>query len=1015
MRRSPPNASAILATLLFAIAPLYAQQPTGTIHGRITDSTTKEPVAGVTIVLEGRRALTQSDGRFVFSAVSAGPHTVRTQIIGYGPISRDVTVGDGATVDVDFALAAQAISLSGVVVIGYGEQNAGNITGAVKQMDSTEFNRGRLISPEQLIQSKIPGVQVVDNNEPGGGMSIRIRGATSVDASSEPLYVVDGVPLGIASGPGGGLSAGRNPLNFINPGDIETITVLRDASAAAIYGANAANGVVLIQTKRGHAGPQFEYNGSTSASQVTRLPDMLNAAQFRTAVMTYATPSQISQLGTASTNWFNLVDQTAYGQEHNFAVSGRGESQDWRISGGYLSQNGVIRGTNTQRVSLGLNFNQRLFDDRLDIRSSLRGSRADDQFTPGGVLSNAAQMGPTQPVFDSTAATGYYDWPGNTLTSADNPVAILAMATDKGRTYRSIGNLQASYRLPFLEGLKANLNLGYDVASATRQTFNPSVLHAQQKTGQDGTDYRSDYTQSNTTLETFLSYLAPIHALPGNIDLTGGYSYAQSHAEYPAVFMSGLTTNILGSNGITTANIVQNFQDVQENRLISFFGRANYNLNDRYLASVSVRRDGSSRFGPANQWGTFPAFSLGWRISQESFLQGLHGLSDLKLRVGYGKTGNQSFGNYQQFAKYVLGDAQTQMQFGNTFVTTIRPGAYNPFIKWEATNAFDVGLDYAISGERVTGAIDWYNKQTNGLIFTVPVCAGCGLTNFNQENIGKMRNRGIELSLNAALLDQRKTSGLSWTTSFTAAHNKNQMLQIYASPGVTRVLTGLVAGGVGTFIQVLQPGQPINSFYVFQQKYDAAGKPIQGAYVDQPTVKDTVACPAAPTCGGPGRLYRPDGVINQDDRRPFHDPAPKWILGHSSYLTYRSFDVSFTLRAYLGNWVYNNVASNLGTYSEVTRASPYNLHASVLKTGFTTPQYQSDYYVEDGSFLRLDNITAGYSFNYRGQPMRIAGTVQNVFTITGYSGVDPTAGLNGLDNNIYPRSRTFTGGLTVKF
>ena len=1013
MRRSIHFASAILALLLLLIAPLHAQQTsTSTIRGRITDSTTKQPIAGVTVAVEGRRALSQSDGRFVITGVAAGAHTVRAQMIGYAPLSRDVTVPDSATVDVEFALGAQAIGLSEVVVIGYGEQNLGNLTGAASHVSSNQFNTGRQISPEDLIKDKVAGVQVIDNNEPGGGISIRIRGATSVDASSEPLYVIDGVPVAIASGAGGGLSAGRNALNFLNPNDIDNITVLKDASAAAIYGANAANGVVLIQTKHGHEGPQFEYNGSTSGSQVTRLPDMLNAAQFRTDVLAYATPSQISQLGTASTNWLNLVDQTAYGQEHNFAVSGKGESQDWRISAGYLSQNGVIRGTNTERVSLGLNFNQRLFDDRLDIRSSIRGSRADDQFTPGGVLSNAAQMGPTQPVFDSTATTGYYDWPGNTLTSADNPMAILAMAKDAGRTYRSIGNVQASYRLPFVQGLKANLNLGYDIAEATRQTFNPSVLHSQQKTGTDGTDYRSDFTQSNTTLESFLSYVAPIHGLPGTVDLTGGYSYSQSHAEYPAFFASGLTTDILGPNGITTARIVQNFQDVEENRLISFFGRANYNLNDRYLATVSVRRDGSSRFGPANQWGTFPAFSLGWRLSQESFMQGLHGLSDLKLRVGYGKTGNQSFRNYEQYAKYVLGDAQSQMQFGNTFVTTVRPGAYNPFIQWEATNAFDVGLDYAISGERVTGAIDWYDKQTNGLIFTVPVCAGCGLTNFNEENIGKMRNRGVELSLNAALLDQRKTGGLNWNASFTAAHNKNEMLQIYASPGVTRVLTGLVAGGVGTFIQVLQPGQPINSFYMLQQKYDAQGKPIEGSYVDQPTVRDTVACPAAPGCVG---LLRPDGVINQDDRRPFHDPAPKWILGHSSYLTYRSFDVSFTLRAYLGNWVYNNVASNLGTYAEVTRSSPYNLHASVLQTGFKTPQYLSDYYVEDASFLRLDNITAGYSFNYRGQPMRITGTVQNVLTVTGYSGVDPTAGLNGLDNNIYPRSRTFTGGLSVKF
>src|SRR2546425_10015533 len=290
------------------------------------------------------------------------------------------------------------------------------------------------------------------------------------------------------------------------------------------------------------------------------------------------------------------------------------------------------------------------------------------------------------------------------------------------------------------------------------------------------------------------------------------------------------------------------------------------------------------------------------------------------------------------------------------------------------------------------------------------------LSNFNQQNIGKMRNRGIELSLNAALLDQRKTSGLSWNAAFTAAHNKNEMLQIYASQGVTRVLTGFVAGGVGTFIQVLQPGQPINSFYMLQQKYDAQGKPIQGSYVDQPTVKDTVACPASPTCGGPGRLYRPDGVINQDDRRPFHDPAPKWILGHSSYITYRHFDASFTLRAYLGSWVYNNVASSLGAYQNLTgSAMPANLHRSVLTTGFVVPQYYSDYFVEDASFLRMDNITLGFGFSYRGQPLRLFGTVQNAFTITGYSGVDPTAGLNGIDNNIYPRSRTVSTGLSVRF
>lgn len=1011
MSRLPNVLGALLA--LIWITPLHAQEPTSTIRGRITDNTTQQPISGATVAVAGRSALTQADGRYTLARVPVGAATLVARMVGYAPASQPIIVAEGDGNVVDLTLTAQAINLSEIVVTGYGEQRAGNITGAVTQLSSEEFNPGRIISPEQLIQNKIPGVQVVESNEPGGGVSIRVRGPTSVDASSEPLYVVDGVPVGIANGAGGGLSAGRNPMNFLNPNDIESITVLRDASAAAIYGANAANGVILIQTKRG-VRPQVEYTGSTSASAVTRLPNMLNAEQFRTAVQTYGTAAQIGQLGTANTDWFSHVDQTAVGQEHNVAVSGRGDNTDWRLSGGYLSQNGVVRGTTVERLSLGLNLTQRLFDDRLDLRASLRGSRSDDKFTPGGVLSNAAQMGPTQPVFDSATTTGYYDWPGNNLQSADNPVAILGLARDEGRTYRSIGNLQASYALPFVQGLKANVNMGFDVASAQRQTFFPSVLHGQSKSGVDGSDYRSDFSQTNATLETYLNYLAPVRAIPGTIDLTGGYSFSQSHSEYPSYLALGLTTDILGGNGISGARTVQNFQSIQENRLISFFGRLNYNLNDRYLVSASIRRDGSSRFGPANEWGTFPALSLGWRLSQESFMHGVAGLSDLKLRASYGKTGNQSFRNYVAYGVYQLGDAQTQVQFGNQFVTTVRPGAYNPYIRWESTKAFDLGLDYGFADQRFSGALDWYTKETEGLIFTVPVCAGCGLSNFNTINVGKMRNRGLELSLSAKLLRSTERR-LTWTTDFTAAHNTNELTKIYASTGTTRILTGNVAGGVGSFIQVLQPGEPVNSFYVYQHRRDASGSPI---YADNNGLAGNKFTGAPDGTINEQDLYvdlNGDSVINQSDRRPFHDPSPKWILGHSSYLTYGSFDVSFTLRAYLGNWAYNNVASNLGTYSEINRASPFNLHASVLETGFATQQILSDYYVEDASFLRMDNISAAYSFDYRGQPVRVFGAVQNVFTITGYSGVDPTAGLLGIDNNIYPRSRTFSGGLSLRF
>ena len=983
-----------LLTVL-GMAPLRAEAQTGTIRGRVTNDVSGLPLSGAAVWFGTRIAQTRPDGQYVLTGVPVGTGSIHARLIGYAPATKTVTVVSGMTLDVDLGLAASAVSLSEIVVTGYGEQRAGNITGAVTQVSAADFNTGRIISPEELIRSKVPGVQVVDNNEPGGGFSIRIRGATSINASSEPLIVLDGVALG--TGAGGGLSAGRNPLNFLDPNDIENVTVLRDASAAAIYGANAANGVLLITTKAGHRGTQFEYTGSMSSSSVTRLPNMLNAAQYRAAVTQYA-PQNVGQLGNANTDWFSLVDRTAFGQEHNFAVSGADDRMNYRLSAGYLNQDGVIQGTTTERISLGLNFQQRLFKDRLDVRANLRGSRAKDLFTPGGVLSNAAQFGPTQPVLDATTPTGYYDWPGNSIQSPDNPVALLNLATDRGLTYRSVGNVQAAYRLPFLEGLKVNGNVNYDVTRTDRQSFYPSTLHGQTKNGNGGSDYRANQSQANTGFDTYLNYSTALNAIPGVIDMTGGYSYGWSHAEYPYYSANGLSTNLLGGNGVTSARSVVNFQDIQESRLISVFGRVNYNVNDKYLVAVSVRRDGSSRFGPTNQWGTFPSASVGWRISQEPFLKGQKLFSDLKLRASWAKTGNQAFGNYQQFAAYLLGADQSQAQFGNIFVPTIRPGAVDPGIKWEATNAYDIGADFTFLNSRVTGSIDWYTKNTKDLIFTVPVAAGTNLSNFVTTNIGSMKNTGIELGLSARLIEARGR-GLSWTADFTASHNTNQLVSINPFAGAaSKIQTGGIAGGVGTTIQVLQPGFPINSFYVYQHKLGADGKPIYSTkdldmYVDR----------------------NGDGKINQDDRAPFHDPAPKWMLSHSSYLTYHAFDFGFTLRSYLGNYVYNNVASNLGTYSEVTRGSPYNLHASVLTTGFVTPQYLSDYYVEKASFLRMDNLTLAYSFKYRTQPVRLFATVQNAFTITGYSGVDPTAGLNGIDNNIYPRARTFTGGLSLRF
>jgi iron complex outermembrane receptor protein len=1002
------------------IAPLRAQEPTGSIRGRVTDEASQQPLQGAIVRVGDQTTQTRTDGGYLLPAVPAGTDTLRVTMIGYAPAARAVTVAPGEILDVVIGLTAQAVNLAELVVVGYGEQRLGNITGAVTSVTANEFNTGRVVTPTELIQNKVAGVQVVENNEPGGKTSIRIRGPTSTSASNEPLYVVDGQPLGTAAG--GGVTPGRDPLNFLNPDDIASITVLRDAGAAAIYGTNAANGVVLITTKRGEQGQgaKFEYTGSASASRVTRLPSMLNAQQFRAAVEQYA-PASLGQVQSQNTDWFGAIDRTGFGQEHNVAVSGAGEAMDYRLSLNFLDQKGIIQRNSTQRIGLGANYTQRLAQDRVTLRFNLRGSRSDDKFTPLGVLSNAAQFGPTQPVTDASTATGYYDWPGG-LTSADNPVAILNLAEEKATTYRAIGNVQSEYRLPWINGLRANLTLGFDVTKADRKNFTPSVLHREVVQGNGGRQTIYSPTQVNTVLETYLNYTTPRPLGPGTLDLTGGYSWTKTHSDSSYYEANGLDTDALGNDGLAAAASVKNILFQQQSKLISFFGRANYNIDDRYIIAASVRRDGSSRFGTSNDYGTFPSVSVAWRLSQEPFLRGVKGLSDLKLRGSWARTGNQSFGNYLAYSSYQLGDGQTQYQFGDTIFTTSRPSAVDPNIKWEQTRAFNIGLDFGFANQRISGAIDYYDKLTTDLLFDVPVAAFSNLSNFVTTNIGSMRNYGVEASLSARVLEGGER-GLSWNADFTAARNTNNLRTITPFGGsALKILVGDVSGGVGTRIQVLAPGEPINSFYVYEHIRGANGNPIyqdvngdrvdglpngvindQDLYVDQ----------------------NGDGIINQGDLRPFHDPAPKWILGHSSYLAWGSFDLGFTLRAYLGNYVYNNVASAMGNFRELMQGSPYNLHSSVLETQFATQQLQSDYYVEKASFLRMDNLTLGYSFNLRGQQARVFGTVQNLFTVTGYSGVDPaanitplnpqtTSSVNGIDNNIYPRSRTFSGGLSLR-
>ena len=988
-----------VGTVLPLFASSVALAQTGMITGTVTSADGGQPVASANVVVVGARAgaLTRDDGRYTI-AVAPGTYTLRVTRIGFAPDTvGGVVVTAGGTTTVDVRLNVSAVVLGEVVSIGYGTTQARDLTGSVATATTKDFNTGRVVAPEELIRGKIPGVQVIDQNEPGQGITVRVRGGTSAQgfgASNDPLYVIDGVPLEV----GGGASAGRNPLNFLNPNDIESITVLKDASSTAIYGNRGANGVVMITTKSGRTGPQFSYSGTRSTSKVTGGPDLVSAAQFRQAVATYAN-YRTPMLGNASTDWLGAIEQDGQGMEHNLALAGHRESMNYRLGLNYLDQTGVLQGTATNRTALSFNYGDRFFD-RLNIRASLKGSRTKDLFTPGGVLGNAVAYPSTQPIYSSDGSYNEFRGAGGTAITGvpSNPVAILAQVQDQGTTLRSLGDLEGEYQVPFISGLTATVRGGYDIIRADRTTFTPTTLYSQQTAPMPGDIYRNIPEQQKTVLDAFAKYEHQVPSLASSFDVTGGVSTERFRGDYPSFNAQGLSTNLLGLYGVPTATDARPFYNIDETRLNSGFGRANWTLLDRYLFTATVRRDGSSKFAKGNQYATFPSAAFAWRISDEPFMKGKTPLSDLKFRLAWGKNGNQAVSNYNAYLRYTYGQITSQVQLGQLFVPTIRPEPSDPNLHWETSTQTNVGFDYGFSDNRFNGTIDWYTKKTTDVLFDVPSPAGAGLSNHVFTNIGTIQNRGLELSLNAAIIQGPK-GALTWDANFNAATNANKLLTT-GRQGVTQILTGGIAGGVGTNIQVLRPGYPILSFLVYHQIGDTSGVPI---YEDRDK----------------------NGIINGEDLRPFHNPAPKWILGHTSNFTWKGFDASTTLRAYLGNYVYNNVASNLGYYNILTLANaPTNLHVSVLKTGFIQPQYQSDIYVEDASFLRMDNLTLGYTIGnvplFGGrirevQGARVFGTIQNVFTKTKYSGVDPTAGLNGIDNNIYPRSRTFLGGVSFGF
>lgn len=999
----------LLMFLMVFLAVGFADAQERTISGKVIDAESGTPIPGVNIFIKGSTTGTVSDIDGNYQIMAEEGTFLVFSFVGF--LTEEVNVGSQTVLNI--SLSPDITELTEIVVVGYGEQQKGDVTGVVEKIDAESFNKGAIVSPDMLIAGKVAGVQISSNSgEPGGQTSIRIRGGTSLNAGNEPLYVIDGVPIDNSAHNPGGFSKGRNPLNFLNPNDIESFTILKDASAAAIYGSRAANGVIIITTRRGSkdmAG--ISYDGWYSVGQIADRIDVFNAAQFK-EILAYKAPQNLGLTGDADIDWQDQVYQTATGQNHNLTFNGGLGSMSYRLSLGYQNQEGVVKTSGTQRTSFNLNVIQALLNDALQINANLKGSHTKDDFS-ADVVGAAMEMAPTQPIYDETSPWGgYYVWIGKSglfeRQATTNPVSSLNLIEDEGKVNRSIGNIQFDYKLPVITGLSANLNLGYDASNGDRRRFQPSYYFPiAVDTGEVKTE---NYTRMSLLMETYLNYKTELPPISSRFDITAGYSWQNFNSEYPSIRATQLSDDSYGFNNPSVAGKVEASNSVLENRLISFFGRINYAWKDRYLLTATIRRDGSTRFGPEHRWGLFPSAAVAWRLSDERFMDGLKGtISDLKLRATYGITGNQEIGDYLYLATYTPSTSTAQYQFGNDFISTLRPNGYDVNLKWEETTSYNFGVEYGLFDGRLSGSVEYYRKDTRDLLFERAVPPGSNLTNKILANIGEVRNTGIEATLDAVAINAEK---LTWNVSVNFSTNENQIIALDGSddPNFKGYETGGISGGVGNNIQLLKVGEPAYTFRVYRHKMDDNGNPlVDGVDHNGDEVVDLAD------------MYEDlngDEKVDDNDRLPYKQRSPKQLVGIASQLSYGAFDLSFSVRGSFGNYAYNNVASNTATYLRANdNFVPRNMLTSVLLTNFNTPQYFSNYYIEDASYVRMDNITLGYTAAnlVSGKAsLRIYATVQNAFILTEYDGLDPEI-FDGIDNNLYPRSRTYMLGVNLGF
>lgn len=973
-----------ISCLLLGGSILMAQNKT--VSGTIVDDSSF-PVPGAAVTVPGTTIGTMSDldGRFSFS-VPAGTKNITVSCIGY----KDVTVGISDS-PLLITLETDVQMLEQTVVIGYGVQRKSDLTGAVNNVTSKDFNQGVIQSPEQLINGKVSGVQIVNGGgSPTAGSTIRIRGGASLNASNDPLIVLDGVPMEV----GGSVSGSGNFLSLINPNDIESMTILKDAASTAIYGSRASNGVIIITTKKGTDSkrPKITLISTNALQTPIKTVDMITRDQMYSLVNEIGTDRQKSLLNdNVNTDWNKEIFTNAFGTDNNLGISGQiSDFLPYRVSLGYSNQDGILRTDNATRYTGSVTLTPVLLDNHLKLNLSAKGTAAKNRFANNNAIWGGATHNPCSPIYSGEDAfLGYYeaaDASGKPITGATgNPVGLINNYSSTSDVMRAIVSLDADYSMHFLPELHLHTTLGMDYSKGRGDIRVPKEAYQYFNTG--GRNYSYGPQENVNRLATiYLNYNKYFEDIKSNVDLTAGYDYQfwrYTNAEY------------VEYNDLDPREIVNSAAaDDQRHVLLSYYARLNYSYDSKYLVSVSVRRDGSSRFAPENRWGSFPSVALAWRASREEFFKPLAPvLSDLKIRASYGVTGQQDgIANYSYLPLYTISLDGAHYMFGGVPVSTYRASAYNSNLKWETTKAWNFGADMAFMNDRIGVSLDYYTRKTEDLLATVPVAAG---TNFNKEmlsNVGNIASKGLEMTVNASIIEQKD---LSWDVTANATFQSTKITNLRLSDKAETPNTP--AGWIESHsVQVLSEGYAPYSYYVYKQVYNEEGKPIEGLYAD---------------------LYE-DGEINSKDLYHYHSPAPDWIFGLSTSLRWKKLTVSTSLRANVGNYLYNGMAMNTGAW-ETMSYNDYQLnrlHSSYMTTGFRKRQYESDYYVENASFLKMDNFQVGYDFGQVTKWVRlnVSAMVQNVFTLTGYSGLDPES-QGSIDMVVYPRPRTYSLTVGLEF